>query len=155
MTLRDEINKAVQDAGIEGFRFLNLHSHAPLLEQIADRFLAHGRSDLRSIWLWERFKKPVCTLALPDAITFLARRLSRTSSYWFLASDEDGKYWVAETTGEAVIHVLQETRCFEYYIVDRTLQWILCENHHGLLIEAGKRGLLEREQGAPADGSRG
>lgn len=59
------------------------------------------------------------------------------SNRWFISAiayDEAGKYWIAEATGIAIIRLIGEMHGFEYYIVDREMNWMLCENHHSVFI---------------------
>lgn len=158
MTLRDEITAILNELSISDFHFVRLTAYEELLDRIAERFLVRGRADLKYIWLWEHFREPAFSFSASSPIGFLGERLPKDQRYWFLASDEDGKYWVADTTGGAMIQVLEEMRCFEYYIVERKLQWILCENHHGVLIQSGLEGILpaelaRRDQPSSADAS--
>ncbi len=156
MTLRDDINKAVKKARIKGFSFVRLTAYEDLLGRIAKRFLVKGRDALNYVWLWEHFLGPTVSYNEQDTIRFLDSRLPKDQSYWFLASEENGKYWVAEGTGDGIIQVLKEMYSFEYYIIERKFLWIVCENHHGTLIQAGKQGIVGAEQtSAPDAKSRG
>ncbi len=107
-----------------------------ILNRIADRFLVQGRMDLSCVWLWEHFRNPKFKSTDADSSYDLAEGLSLNESYWFLASEEDGKYWVAESTGKAIIKIVNVMYPFEYYVVERNFGWILCENHHGVFIKS-------------------
>lgn len=140
--LRDHITRAIDSAGIEGFSFVGLTKWEPILHRIAERFLKCGVRDLRCIWIWNEFREDVSTHQPPPelALDYLREQLEPSTIYWFLASEQGGKYWVAESTGGAAVRMIAEMHYFEYYIVDRHLEWILCENHHGIFIRtvAGK-----------------
>lgn len=138
MCLRDDITKAIAEAGIEGFAFVRLTRWEAILHEIADRFLKGGTSDLRYVWLWSEFREEISAFRPSSelAIDYLRGQLEPATSYWFLASDEHGKYWVAEATGEAIVRLIGEMYGFEYYVVDRQFERILCENHHGIFIKA-------------------
>ncbi|MGB8355218.1 MAG: DUF6756 family protein [Chthoniobacteraceae bacterium] len=136
MSLRNDITSAIKNQSEIDFEFVRLNRYQEILKRIAERFLAKGCLSLTHIWLWEEFRHTVCNTQPPDVIAAIKQRLLPTERYWFLASEEDGKYWVANATGSGIISTLKEMYPFEYYIVDRTMNWILCENHHGLLIEA-------------------
>jgi hypothetical protein len=47
-------------------------------------------------------------------------------------------FWLYEGRINAIISILKELSFEEYYIVSKKLEWILCENHHNLLIGSGK-----------------
>lgn len=134
--LRDAINGVLKEHPEIEFRFCRLGRYEAVLDAIADRFLQRGRYDLDRIWLWDCFANRTECYVPGDVLAELRQRLHPEESYWFLASDEDGKYWVAEASGAAIPAVIAEMHAFEYYIIDRRMTWMLCENHHGTLIEA-------------------
>jgi hypothetical protein len=134
--LRDAISEVLKEHPKIDFRFCRLGRYEAVLDAISERFLTNGRRDLTQVWLHECFHSITDTSQPPDIFAELRKRLSNDEHYWFLASEENGKYWVAEGSGTALIKVIGEMSCFEYYIVDRQMNWILCENHHNMLIEA-------------------
>ena len=136
VSLRDDINEAIKGQANLTFDFVSPHRFADILDQVAERFLKRGKRDLNKIWLWNEFRNETRSSQPKDTISELAKQLEPQTSYWFIASDENGKYWVAESCGSSIITVLREMYGFEYYILDRWMTWILCENHHGMLIEA-------------------
>jgi hypothetical protein len=135
-SLRDAINGVLNAHPEIEFRFCRLGRHEAVLDAIGERFLTRGRQDLNQVWLHECFHDIRDTSQPPDIFVELRKRLDDEEQYWFLASEENGKYWVAEGKGAAIIRVIGEMFCFEYYIIDRQMTWILCENHHNMLIEA-------------------
>ena len=134
MALRDAITKAIQDESISDFHFVRLTKWEDILNRIANRFLRNGNPDLNSIWLWETFRGPLKTEQPSDPMQWLQDYLDSSENYWFIATEEDGKYWIAEATGTAIIRLIEEMYAFEYYVVDRQMNWILCENHHSVFI---------------------
>jgi len=136
VSLRDDINEAIKGLANLKFDFVSLHRYQDILDQVAERFLNRGKRDLNKIWLWNEFRNETGSSQPKDVISELAVLLEPQTSYWFIASDENGKYWVAESNGISIVTVLKEMYGFEYYILDRHMTWILCENHHGMLIEA-------------------
>jgi hypothetical protein len=140
MSLRDDITQAVGEAQIEGFSFVRLTKWEGLLHRIAERFLQRGVRDLESVWMWNEFREVVSASQPVDPLEYLQEQVELASVYWFIASDQHGKYWIAEATGSAIVRVVSEMYGFEYYVVDRHLDWIFCETHHGVFIkvEPGK-----------------
>lgn len=134
MDLRDEITQTIRDQSILGFNFVRLTKWEDILNRLGNRFLRNGSGDLDSIWLWERFRDPITSKQPEDPLVWLRENLEPTVEYWFIATDEDGKYWVAEATGDSIIRVIEEMYCFEYYVADRGMNWIVCENHHNVFI---------------------
>jgi hypothetical protein len=113
-----------------------------VLETIAEHFLARGKRDLNQVWMYHSFHEVIATSQPRDIFAELKKRLDDEEIYWFLASEQDGKYWVAEGSGAGIIKVIGEMHGFEYYICDRKMGWIFCEDHHGILVEA--RGKVQR-----------
>jgi hypothetical protein len=62
---------------------------------------------------------------------------------WFVAearspSKKNGNFWLYESTMETIAPVLQRVQPFEYYVVSKKFEWLVCENHHGQLIASGE-----------------
>ncbi|MEO0414580.1 MAG: DUF6756 family protein [Verrucomicrobiota bacterium] len=138
MGLRDAITKVVRDKAISDFEFVRPTKWEGVLNQIAERFLCNGSRDLKSIWLWLSFRDPIITVQPDNPMRWLRDCLDPSMEYWFIATEEDGKYWIASATGAAVIKVIEEMYGFEYYVVDREMGWMLCENHHGVFIRSNQ-----------------
>jgi hypothetical protein len=57
---------------------------------------------------------------------------------WFVAEDEQLPYFpVHETTPAIAQEVIGECYAFEYYPIAKDLSWLLCENHHDVLMALG------------------
>ncbi|WP_444914642.1 DUF6756 family protein [Microbulbifer sp. TRSA007] len=136
-TLRHEINEVISSEKIQGLAFLRMNDWQWIMDKLADSFLSQGRQSLDRIWLWDSIKEPFTSYQPGNGIKELNSLLSESDSYWFIASDEDGKYWVLEGTGKAIVRVLSETRYFEYYITNKEISWLICENHHGVMVLKG------------------
>lgn len=132
--LRNELNLVISAGNITGISFVRLTKWKWVLNKIANSFLAEGVKDLERFWLWEAFKG-VCISSKPESsIDELKCMLNIDERYFFIVSAEDGKYWVMEGKGEAVIRILANGPYFEYYIVDKAITWLVCENHDGVFI---------------------
>jgi hypothetical protein len=136
MTLRDDITAALAAAPETDFHFVRIHSFQNILDRIAELFLKEGRRDLAHLWLWECFRNILTSSHPDDSVSALKSRLQPEERYWFLASDGQGKYWVADATGAGILNTLRELYRFEYYVVNRHMTWLIFENHHGVLMEA-------------------
>lgn len=91
-------------------------------------------------WWWEAFAESqsvvfddglgyqrICML-VPDA----------SERCWFIVeSQASSPYPVYEASPEEVSSILGECSFFEYYIVSKDLSWLVCENHHGVVIGCG------------------
>jgi hypothetical protein len=135
--LRDELNEVINSENIQEISFLRLNEWQWVLNQLAENFLANGAKDLNRIWLWESIKEPYSSFQPDDAIAALKGLLQPQESYFFIASDEDGKYWVLKGNGAAIVTLVAESHAFEYYISNLSISWLLCENHHGVIVSKG------------------
>ena len=136
-TIRDELNGTINSENIKDIEFLRMNDWQWIIDKLANEFLSHGKQSLERIWLWDSIKEPYTSYQPEDGVEELKSLLDQSESYWFIASDEDGKYWVLEGTGKAIVNVLSETRYFEYYITNKNISWLVCENHHGVMIIKG------------------
>ena len=142
-TLRDELNEVISSENIENLEFLRMNDWQWIMDKVANEFLTHGKQSLEKIWLWDSIKEPYTSYQPEDGMEELKSILKQKGAYWFIASDENGKYWILEGTGEAIISALSETRHFEYCITNKEISWLICENHHGVMI---LKGLIESER---------
>lgn len=134
--LRDELNRVINSENISSISFVRLNEWQWVLNNLANTFLVYGEKDLERIWLWESFKEPYTSFQPENSISELEGFLNATEQYFFIASDEDGKYWVMEGTGASIICLISNSFCFEYYIANKSISWLLCENHHGVMVQA-------------------
>lgn len=136
-TLRDDLNEVINSENISGLKFLRMNNWQWILDRLAEEFLSDGKRSLDRIWLWDSIKEPYQSYQPDNSIEELASLLTDSETYWFIVSDEDGKYWVLEGTGEAIVRVVSDTYYFEYYITDKNISWMICENHHGAMVLKG------------------
>ncbi len=136
-TLRDELNEVIRSENVKGMTFVRLNEWQWVLDKIAETFLVNGKSDLEKVWLWESFKEPYSSYQPENAVRELQCLLNPTEHYFFIASDESGKYWVMEGAGDSIVSLISNSFCFEYYITNKTVSWLLCENHHGVMVQLG------------------
>ena len=58
---------------------------------------------------------------------------------WFIVEDDSLPFYpVYDTTSAAIRAVIAECYGFEYYIVQREFEWLLCETHHNRMIGVGR-----------------
>ena len=48
-------------------------------------------------------------------------------------------FWLYEGKINAIVSVLKECHFLEYYVVSKRMEWIICENHHNILIGCGEK----------------
>ncbi len=115
-----------------------------VLNRILETFTVYGAQGQERLWLWEGFKGEHFALPLdePGGWHWLSRLVPPDEQVWLLAEDWDGQklegnYWLFRGRVGAIGAVLRELFAFEYYIVAKDFQWLLCETHHNMLIGVG------------------
>jgi hypothetical protein len=134
------------------FKLVSLHSYEQILVSILEKFTYLGKLGLDHSWLWESFNEPRISFFPESTIPLLPEifesLVDPDERLWFVAEDwhrtkRNGNFWLYEGKKNSIISVLEEMYPFEYYIVSKKLDWLLCENHHGVLIGAGEP-IIER-----------
>jgi hypothetical protein len=122
------------------FRLLGPYEYRPVLEEIAERFLNVGKRGVSYQWWWENLKGESESLQTEAPYKLLPKLLPQRKRLWFLAHDSGKKHgalWVYEADAEAIFQVLESSFGFEYYIVPKRYEWLLCETHHDILVAVG------------------
>ena len=138
-TVRDEIRAVVKESKLSPQEFRELtHKEAETVYLAALRkFVPTGTP----IWWWEHFTKYSSLHFLDDdGSKFIARLVSTPNTrVWFIVGeDDDSNYPVFGATVTAVQSVVENCFAFEYYIISKELDWLLCENHHGVMFAVGE-----------------
>lgn len=110
-----------------------------------DRFTTLGANGIETGWWWEHLKGPTTSRTVGDALAVLDGTLPPDASVWLLVEDYPadgsqkriGRHWVLEADVRSALRVLTDVHYVEYYLVDRKCEWLVCENHHGVLVAAG------------------
>jgi hypothetical protein len=59
---------------------------------------------------------------------------------WLMVEDDQEDFYpIYETRPEIIQELIGECFCFEYYIIDKNKDWLICENHHNRLIGIGDK----------------
>lgn len=79
---------------------------------------------------------------MPDPVKTLEQLIPASESVWFIAEARGkkhvGNFWLYEGEVSAICAVLRECPAFEYYVVEKKMRWLVCENHHNVLIASGE-----------------
>jgi hypothetical protein len=93
----------------------------------------------RPNWLWASFKYEAHCLQLTvPAHTILHHLMPIEEVVWLMAYDSSNFYFY-EGKITAIERVISELTYVmdEYYLISKKLEWLLCENHHDILIGTG------------------
>ena len=97
----------------------------------------------RSGWWWSWFRPEPVTAHYIGESSYGYRYItdvvpSHSTLLWLIAGDcLDRSFVVCEGDIGDIRDVIGECYGFEYYIVPKDLSWLLCENHHDVLIAVG------------------
>ena len=141
--LREDIEKVKKEISLNGnsLKEVSHFEYEEILKKINSEFLTTNKYD-DEIWWWQSYKdlkRYAIHFREGYAFEILDKLLpNKDTRYWFIASEGNGKYWLYESGIEVIKKIIQEMYGFEYYIVDKKYNWVLCENHHDILIGLGE-----------------
>jgi hypothetical protein len=144
MRTPDQLTPVAKSLGLDAqFRRVGPHRHAAILQRIIETRTTLGPSAIDALWWWESLRDPWTYVVPPDPIALLQALIPADEPLWFVAETRGGgqkrhgNFWLYESTVAAICAVLRETHAFEYYLVSRTMDWLICENHHDCLCVSG------------------
>lgn len=117
---------------------LDLDSGKKLYFELLDFFVSSG--DRR--WWWEDFKMESFDFVdydkpfekLNDIIPDLEKKV------WLMVEDAQKEYYPIYNCEPSIIgQIIGECFGFEYYVIDKNMDWLICENHHNRLIGLGQK----------------
>ncbi len=92
-------------------------------------------------WWWEDFKQDSFNFIeyefpFKQIINILPKNID---AIWLMVEDDQEEYYPIYNCKPAVIsELIGECSAFEYYVIDKNKQWLLCENHSDRLIGIGE-----------------
>jgi hypothetical protein len=137
-TNAEEILRATRELGFSDARFrcLAAKEAASVYQSALKRFVPKGNPQ----WWWEHFPSSVSVHRPDDAGWKLLNELvpDPDERVWFIAEDFVAPgYSVWEASVRDSQKVIAECYHFEYSLVQQRLEWLVCENHHSMLIAVG------------------
>lgn len=143
MGTRELLTEAANSLGLETqLKLVEPHRYQGILERIISSRTSLDKSGTSALWWWEALREPVAYVQPTDPVAVLKGLVPAGEPVWFVVEANSpkkfGNFWLYESTIEPICTVLRELPPFEYYIVAKKCEWLLCENHHGLLIASGE-----------------
>jgi hypothetical protein len=134
------IERALSELAIpsESFRLLPNDEGSVLYKEILAQFV--DGDDRR--WWWESFSRPSSSRVYEDGKGF--ERITKLvpnpqDTVWFVVEEDQLPFFpIYEATPDSIQRVIGECYAFEYYIIPKSKDWLLCENHHNRVIGIGK-----------------
>jgi hypothetical protein len=134
----DEIDRAVALLQLAGS--VNRLPRAEA-EDVNREVLARFADGNHLSWWWEAFRQSQ-SAAFDDGLGY--QRMSMLvpdvgERCWFIVeSRASSSYPAYEASPIEIASILGECFCFEYYIVPKDYSWLVCENHHGVVMGCGE-----------------
>jgi hypothetical protein len=135
----EEILKAIKKLSInDDFRLLSDDETKNTYNDLLNTFVKGG--DRR--WWWESFSQHSYFVKFPNDKAFLEITKivpEKSEILWFMVEDDHMPYFpIFEATPEKIEKIIAECFAFEYYIIPKTKNWLLCEDHHDCLHGVGE-----------------
>ena len=110
-----------------------------VLHKIEAAFVIKNSSNTHFNWWWESFKGRHYSLFIEhgQAYEYLNQLIDVREQVWFVACDighDPSKFWLFQGRIQAIQSILREHYAFDYYLVSKRYEWLLCENDHSVLI---------------------
>lgn len=110
-----------------------------LYQELLSQFVTGG--DRR--WWWESFTNPSISKTIEDGKGF--KKITElvpdpNEVVWFIVEEDQLPFYsIYEATPATIQRVIGECYAFEYYIIPKSMEWLLCENHHNRMIGIGNQ----------------
>jgi hypothetical protein len=155
MDIRDQIAALIKTLGLdEQIALVRPYEYLAILERIIAERTLLNKNAVSALWWWESLRAPVAyapseAAEIADTLRMLA---APGAAVWFVVEadrKEHGNFWLYEGSIEAVCALLPEMPMCEFYVVSRKMDWLICENHHDMLIVNGDT-MVEKAKRLPA-----
>jgi hypothetical protein len=138
-TVIDEITSAAKALGLgpNEFRQLPPSDSAKVYFNALQHFVSSG--DRR--WWWEDFRVPSTSVRFPagNGWRLMPKVAPNPDALVWLIAEEDQlpHYPVFETTPRIATKIIGECYGFEFYLIAKNFEWLLCETHHNNVFAIG------------------
>jgi hypothetical protein len=146
MGLRDDLEEARKTLRLTTTEFgeVRVHAHRKILENIWATFTKLGHEAERHWWINHHLEGDVVGLHPELEISFVAilrETLPENERLWLVGIENRNrhpKYWLYETTAEHLVKVLEETYAFDFYVCSKKYDWLVTQEHHGVILAVGE-----------------
>jgi hypothetical protein len=136
--VRRELHISLKD-----FKPVSFTDWKSMQQKVEEKFVYKSHYKTKHTWYWKNFKHG--SLGIPfDSNPYeeLNKIIDENELVLFFANEiinEQSKFWFYEGRIKAIQSVISETIGFdEYYIGSKKYNWLVCVNHHDILIGTGK-----------------
>lgn len=142
-SVRDELERIIKESNINKNEFheAGKTQWLEILHKTEESFLQKKHYTNTLDWGWVLFKEPWFSLSfINDNAYEYIPKLIEEESVWFIVEDYKDKMWVYEVDKAIISNIIAECSFLrEYFLVSKKYEWILCENHHGVLYGSGNK----------------
>jgi len=136
-TIRQE-NKIPEDE----FKPVDISSWRQIQEKILSTFCKIQSHKDKFNWLWEDFKQDIYSVQFNRNYPFdsLIQLVDNSEKVWLFINEsvkQGTKFWFYDGQIKTIAFVLGESFVDEVYIASKKYEWLLCINHHDVLIATG------------------
>ena len=111
----------------------------PHNEVLYYEILAHFVKGGDRRWWWEAFRDSFSFNIFdypPNHLKSIIPNLER--KVWLMIEDDQDKFYpIYDVNPNYIPEILNNCFHFEYYIIDKDLDWLICENHHRRVVGVG------------------
>lgn len=132
-TIKEEIQQAAILLGLssQDLREVPEEEARKIYNKAISKFVTGGERR----WWWEAFSKKSESIKSKDDKGF--QKITQIvpdpeEHIWFIAEENHLDFYpVYEASPKAIQQVVGECYGFEYYLISKDFNWLLCEDHHG------------------------
>jgi hypothetical protein len=122
---------------------VGIHHWQSIIQKFEQTFIKKTHYTNQIFWYWQFLKSEGYSLQFinDNAYKHLHKLIDKNERLFFMVEEKRAipKFWVYEGNIKGIQKVIDETFAFEYYIFSKKFEWLLCENHHGILIGLGEK----------------
>lgn len=144
MDFKSEILVRARNLGFnsEEFDSVNIYAWPEIMKKIETKFVIRRNTNTKFNWWWEDLKGEKTSVIFPEdnGWSYLDQLVGKHEKVWFVGCNSKydvTKFYLFQGYVKPIQQVLGEMYPFEYYLINKKYEWMLCENHHGVMIALG------------------
>ena len=139
--VRADIERVIKEEELTPteFRPLGVYDDwAAIEENIHQTFCKLSHPTARPSWLWNNFRHDSEAFTPNHPWEQLLKLIDPAETVWFFTQGNRDKLWFYQGTIDAIVKVFVESYYIdELYVASKKYEWLVCINHHDVLIATG------------------
>ncbi len=142
--LRKEIEKICKELSISNSQFqpLRMKEWEEIENKIYQTFCKLTYYKSQPVWLWNHFKLNTFSISTEKkSYHYLNQLIDNNEFVWFFVNEtinETCKFWFYQGQVNTIQTIIAESIYIdEVYLVSKKYDWLICINHHDILIATG------------------